>query len=64
MIQRAVAEFPNFKVVATTLRNAKTATINDWGAVCYVEGKLYEAPVRENLEILDRVGAVTRSLRD
>ncbi len=35
MIERAVAEFPNFKVVATTLRNAKTATINDWGAVCY-----------------------------
>ena len=56
MIERAVAEFPNFKVVATTLRNAKTATINDWGAVCYVDGELYEAPVRENLEILDRVG--------
>ena len=56
MIQRAVAEFPNFKVVATTLRNAKTATINDWGAVCYTAGQLYEAPVRENLEILDRIG--------
>ena len=40
MIERAVAEFPNFKVVATTLRNAKTATINDWGAVCYVDGEL------------------------
>src|SRR5919109_2713785 len=56
MIQRAVAEFPNFKVVATTLRHAKTATINDWGAVCYTNGELYEAPVRENLEILDRIG--------
>ena len=56
MIERAVAEFPNFKVVATTLRNAKTASINDWGAVCYTNGELYEAPVRENLEILDRVG--------
>jgi 2-dehydro-3-deoxygluconokinase len=56
MIERAVAEFPNFKIVATTLRNAKTATINDWGAVCYSAGKLYQAPVRENLEILDRVG--------
>ncbi len=56
MIERAVTEFPNFKVVATTLRNAKTATINDWGAVCYTSGVLYEAPVRENLEILDRVG--------
>jgi 2-dehydro-3-deoxygluconokinase len=56
MIERAVKEFPKFKVVATTLRNAKTATINDWGAVCYTAGELYEAPVRENLEILDRIG--------
>ena len=56
MIERAVKEFPNFKVVATTLRNAKTATLNDWGAVCYVDGELYRAPTRENLEILDRVG--------
>src|ERR1700741_47378 len=56
MIERAVSEFPNFKVVATTLRHAKTATINDWGAVCYAGGELFQAPVRENLEILDRVG--------
>jgi 2-dehydro-3-deoxygluconokinase len=56
MIEKAVAQFPNFKIVATTLRNAKTATINDWGAVCYSAGEFYEAPVRENLEILDRVG--------
>jgi len=56
MIERAVAEFPNFRVVATTLRNAKTATMNDWGAVCYQEGKLYQATTRENLEIYDRVG--------
>src|SRR5215468_3239356 len=56
MIERAVADFPNFKIVATTLRNAKTATINDWGAVCYAAGELHQAPVRENLEIFDRVG--------
>ncbi|MDX6692550.1 MAG: 2-dehydro-3-deoxygluconokinase [Blastocatellia bacterium] len=56
MIERAVKEFPNFKVVATTLRNAKTATANDWGAVCYADGELYQAAMRENLEIYDRVG--------
>jgi 2-dehydro-3-deoxygluconokinase len=56
MIERATREFPNFKVVATTLRHAKTATINDWGAVCFCDGRLYQAPTRENLEILDRVG--------
>jgi 2-dehydro-3-deoxygluconokinase len=56
MIDQAVATFPNFAVVATTLRNAKTATLNDWGAVCWTDGRLYEAKRRENLEILDRVG--------
>ena len=56
MIQAAVREFPNFAVVATTLRNAKTATVNDWGAICYYDGKFYQASNRENLEIYDRVG--------
>ena len=56
MIERAVREYTNFKVVATTLRNAKTATSNDWGAICYADGRFYQAPLRENLEIFDRVG--------
>jgi 2-dehydro-3-deoxygluconokinase len=56
MIEAAVAEFPNFAVVATTLRHAKTATFNDWGAVCFHDGTLYEARSREDLEIFDRVG--------
>ena len=56
MIERVVAGFPNLKVVATTLRNAKTATFNDWGAVCYCEGKLFQSITREDLEIYDRIG--------
>jgi 2-dehydro-3-deoxygluconokinase len=56
MIVKAVTEFPNFAVVATTLRTATTATLNDWGAVCYHEGQLHEAPTRGGLEIFDRVG--------
>jgi 2-dehydro-3-deoxygluconokinase len=56
MIQRAVKEFPNFKVTATTLRAVKSATINDWGAICWAGGKFYEAVNRKDLEILDRVG--------
>ena len=56
MIDQAVAAFPNFKVVATTLRNARTATVNDWGAVCWYDGTLYQASPRPGLEILDRVG--------
>jgi 2-dehydro-3-deoxygluconokinase len=56
MILEAVKQFPNFKAVATTLRNAKTASVNDWGAILYSDGNFYEATLRENLEIYDRVG--------
>jgi len=55
MIESVVKEFP-FQVVATTLRKAKTATRNDWGAIGYCDGKFYQARDRKDLEILDRVG--------
>jgi 2-dehydro-3-deoxygluconokinase len=56
MIAAAVREFPNFSAVATTLRSAKTATRNDWGAILYAGGQFYEAVLRVDLEIYDRVG--------
>ena len=56
MIQRAVADFPNFQVVATTLRDVHTATVNDWGAICWHNGEFHEATHRPKLEIFDRVG--------
>jgi 2-dehydro-3-deoxygluconokinase len=56
MIAQAVKAYPNFKVVATTLRAVKTATRNDWGAICWAEGQFYGAPNRDDMEILDRVG--------
>lgn len=56
MIVEACKMYPNFQAVATTLRNAKTASLNDWGAILWTGGEFYEAPLRENLEIYDRVG--------
>jgi 2-dehydro-3-deoxygluconokinase len=56
MIRIATEAFPNFKVTGTTLRTVKTAGINDWGAICWAGGQIYEATMRENLEIFDRVG--------
>jgi 2-dehydro-3-deoxygluconokinase len=56
MIGRAAEMFPNFRVVATTLRNARTASVNDWGAVAWAGGEFAEATARVGLEILDRVG--------
>ena len=56
MIAEVVKEFPNLKVVATTLRNAKTASVNDWGGVIYTDGQFHEAILRPDIEIYDRVG--------
>ena len=56
MISAAVAQFPNFRVVATTLRGVHSASRNDWGAICWHQGAFYEATPRRDLEILDRVG--------
>ncbi len=56
MITKAVSEFPNFKVAATTLRKVITATVNDWSAICYYNGKFHESRQYKELEILDRVG--------
>ncbi len=56
MIEHVVAEYTGLKVVATTLRNATTATRNDWGALCWCAGRMYSAARRDNLEIYDRIG--------
>ena len=56
MIREVIVRYPNLKVVATTLRNAKTATLNDWGAICYHNGSFFESRHFPNLEIFDRVG--------
>jgi 2-dehydro-3-deoxygluconokinase len=57
MIERASAEFPNFQVVATTLRGVRSATVNDWGAIAWSRDRGFvEATARPGLEILDRVG--------
>ena len=56
MIEEAVRTYPNFKVVATTLREVHSASSNDWGAVLWADGAFYQAQQRNELEILDRVG--------
>lgn len=56
MIQTAVRQYPNFQVVATTLRTVKSAGYNDWSALCWAGGELYHGLQFSNLEIFDRVG--------
>ena len=55
MITNVVETFPNIKAVATTLRTAKSATVNGWGAIGYCQGEFFEVAQRD-VEIFDRVG--------
>jgi len=56
MMEKVKRDYPGLAVVATTLRNAKTATRNDWGAIAYADGTFHQSVTREDLEIYDRVG--------
>ncbi|MBD8057696.1 sugar kinase [Cellulomonas sp. JH27-2] len=57
MIERVSQAYPNFAVIATTLRTVHSATVNDWGALAWSRTSgLVQATHRERLEILDRVG--------
>jgi 2-dehydro-3-deoxygluconokinase len=55
MIDVARSAFPNFQAIATTLRNVKSASINEWSATLWMDGHFHQAQQR-TLEILDRVG--------
>jgi len=55
MIGKVVATFPNITTVATTLRTARSANVNAWGAICYHQGQFYEV-AQSDVEIFDRVG--------
>lgn len=56
MINEAARIYPNFKAVATTMRTVKSASINDWKAICWYNHKVYKSAEYKSLEIYDRVG--------
>jgi 2-dehydro-3-deoxygluconokinase len=56
MINEAVRTFPNFKATATTLRSVRSATINDWAAMAWMDGQFCLSRDYPALEIMDRVG--------
>lgn len=57
MVDEAVRRFPNFAVVAVSLRQVRSASINDWGGLawCDRDGFIH-ATWREGLEVFDRLG--------
>jgi 2-dehydro-3-deoxygluconokinase len=55
MIERVVEQFPNIKLVATTLREVHSTNRHDWAAVLWLDGQRFVSPTTK-LDILDRIG--------
>ena len=56
MIETAAAAYPNFQVIATTLRGVRSASVNDWSALAWSRSTGLLRSAERTLEILDRVG--------
>jgi 2-dehydro-3-deoxygluconokinase len=57
LLQAVMSGYPQLEVVATTLRQVRSATVNDWGGICVTRTDGFAmGPHLERLEILDRVG--------
>jgi 2-dehydro-3-deoxygluconokinase len=55
MIREVSDRYPNIRLVATTLRQVRSASRHDWKALVWYDGQFYESPSRE-LDIYDRIG--------
>jgi 2-dehydro-3-deoxygluconokinase len=55
MIDDVVEKFPTVKIVATTLREVHSTNHHGWGAVAWIDGKVFISPTCD-LDIHDRVG--------
>ena len=55
MIAKVMEAFPNLTAVVTTLRTARSAGRNGWGALCSFAGEFFEIQ-QIDIDILDRVG--------
>lgn len=49
-------DYPQLQIVATSLREARTATRNDWSGACSTREAFLVGPSFPDLEIFDRVG--------
>lgn len=57
-LRQVAKDFPNLKIIGTQLRSALSADLISWGAVLFdvAEDTIYQAVVRERVEIADRTG--------
>ncbi len=55
--EKMTGEFPDLKIVCSTLREVHSASRHDLSAVCFANGEVFKAKDYKNIEVLDRVGS-------
>jgi 2-dehydro-3-deoxygluconokinase len=55
MIEQVTKQYPQVKIVATTLREVHSTSRHQWSAVAWVDGETHVAPTCD-LDVYDRVG--------
>jgi 2-dehydro-3-deoxygluconokinase len=55
LIEQAVKQHPNIKLVATTLREVHSTNRHGWAAVLWLNGERYVSPTT-HLDVVDRIG--------
>lgn len=56
-IMKSYTEEYNCKIVLTTRREVVSPTRHNFGSIIYYNGKFYEEPPYENIEVVDRIGS-------
>jgi len=58
MVRRVAKDYPNLKVIGTTLREVTSGLLNNWSAILYwaETDEFFKGPQFDHLEIEDRVG--------
>jgi 2-dehydro-3-deoxygluconokinase len=56
MLEQVLADFPALAIAAATLRQVRTASVNDWSGVCRTRTSFHQGPPMAGLEVFDRIG--------
>ncbi len=55
--EKMMNEFPNLKVIVSTLREVHSASLHDLSGICFYENQIYKAKDYKNTEVFDRIGS-------
>lgn len=55
--EKMISDFPNIKIVVSSLREVHSASRHDLSGACFAKNKVFKAQDYKNIEIFDRIGS-------